>query len=241
MTPPTNRRLPMSCEPCRARKIRCPPSQSGPCGSCVKRGIPPSKCVYLRHPYHQQEQNGHSRQAQTDPQGQAASNEQLLNRIQDLENLLHSHMRAFSSPSQQPITPETDVYNAPSVSSQLSPTFQQQSLPPMVGTLHVSTSGYIRYEPRAAQWSTVFEDSPAAAMSRNLESDYATSNCFPCELTTSTSKCDLLNLLPPTTQCTELKTAFFDCFAPVSPTLPYHPRFPVIPSLLPVKYAILRY
>jgi hypothetical protein len=238
MTPPTNRRLPMSCEPCRARKIRCPPSQSGPCGSCVKRGIPPSKCVYLRHPYHQQEQNGQSRQAQTDPQGQAASNEQLLNRIQDLENLLHSHMRAFSSPSQQPITPETDVFNAPSESSQLSPAFHQQSLPPMFGTLRVSASGYVRYEPRAAQWSTVFEDSPAAAMSRNLESDYASSNCFPCELTTNTSKYDLLNLLPPTTQCTELKIVFFDCFAPVSPTLLYCTRSSVFHLFLLVIFAV---
>lgn len=41
----TRQRLPISCEPCRVRKIRCP--RDGPaCGTCVRRRVPLEQCVY---------------------------------------------------------------------------------------------------------------------------------------------------------------------------------------------------
>ncbi|KAJ9413954.1 hypothetical protein QL093DRAFT_2088869 [Fusarium oxysporum] len=48
---PRSRRMPLSCEPCRQRKIKCPRNDSRgqtPCNTCVRRGIPVTECIYLR-------------------------------------------------------------------------------------------------------------------------------------------------------------------------------------------------
>jgi hypothetical protein len=42
-----SRRLPISCEPCRVRKIRCP-RDATPCGSCRRRGVSAAACQYAK-------------------------------------------------------------------------------------------------------------------------------------------------------------------------------------------------
>ena len=212
MSPPTNRRMPLSCEPCRARKIRCAPNRSppGPCGSCVRRGILPSKCIYLRQTY----QASHP----TQEQSSTTSNEELLARIRNLEDILNGHMRAFSSPNQHPTTFVTEASHVRPESSELflqQPTPSSLSLDPLlsVGSLHVSGTGHLRYEARASQWT---HDSPTATVVRNFDTIYGNSpSCVPFELNPVASMDDLLMLLPPTRQCDKLKAVFFEVFSPV--------------------------
>ena len=210
MVPPTNRRMPLSCEPCRARKIRCTPNRSppGPCGSCQRRGIQPSKCVFMRET--NQSHNDH---------GQSSSNEELLTRIRNLEDLLHGHIRAFPSPSQPPAAPTLEIFpngldsSDPSPTQQPTPSSLSLELPRLVGNLHVSDSGHVRYEPRS-----VYDDSPTATVARTLDPAYGSlSSCMPFEPMAASSKDDLLALLPPMRQCNELKAVFFKVFSPVSP------------------------
>ena len=209
MVPPTNRRMPLSCEPCRARKIRCTPNRSppGPCGSCQRRGILPSKCVFMREA--NQSHNVH---------GQSSSNEELLTRIRNLEDLLHGHIRAFPSPSQPSATPTLEILpngldsGDPFLTQQPTPSSPSLELPQLAGHLHVSDSGHVRYEPRS-----VYRDSPTATVARSLDSAYGIlSGSMPFEPMATSSKDDLLALLPPTRQCNELKTVFFKVFSPVS-------------------------
>jgi hypothetical protein len=209
MVPPTNRRMPLSCEPCRARKIRCTPNRSppGPCGSCQRRGVLPSKCVFMREG--NQSHNVH---------GQSSSNEELLTRIRNLEDLLHGHIRAFPSPNQPLVAPTLEISpngldsSEPFLTQQPTPSSLSLELPRLAGHLHVSDSGHVRYEPRS-----VYQDSSTATVARSLDPAYGVlSGCMPFETMAACSKDDLLALLPPTRQCNELKTVFFKVFSPVS-------------------------
>jgi hypothetical protein len=226
MPAPTNRRLPISCEPCRARKIRCSRTRSPPgtCGSCLRRGIPPSQCIYLRQINHQSQLNPH-------PQNGPASsnegiNEELLSRIRTLEELVSTHMH--SSPSRgpsalpTPMTPSTDPSQSHSNANEWPPVVQESSplvFPPdppqMVGTLVTSKSGHVRYSPRTSQWDSVLDGSQVSVEARTSYEESCSPDKFPFDLNPTARIDDFLMILPPISQCDELKSVFFQAFAPV--------------------------
>ena len=79
-----NRRLPVSCEPCRTRKVRCS-RDNPPCGTCIRRRVPPEQCVYKNsRQSHQPLENSSG----SSPAGQ--SNAELVARIERLEHSLQA-------------------------------------------------------------------------------------------------------------------------------------------------------
>jgi hypothetical protein len=76
---PSSVRQPVSCEPCRKRKIKCSRTRP-PCSTCQRRGCPTS-CIYVGHPltYGESSSSG-------------VGNEELLVRISNLENMLKKQM-----------------------------------------------------------------------------------------------------------------------------------------------------
>ncbi|KAG5759588.1 hypothetical protein H9Q69_014254 [Fusarium xylarioides] len=86
----SNRRMPLSCEPCRRRKIKCPRNNSRgrtPCDTCVRRGIPDNECIYLRD-------QSSRRNAQMP---RHADNSALVARIDRLEELLRQSVSVAGS------------------------------------------------------------------------------------------------------------------------------------------------
>jgi hypothetical protein len=221
MTAPPTRRLPISCEPCRARKIRCSRTRGPPgaCESCLRRGLSPSRCIYLR-------QTNRQSQSQDDrPSSTGGNNEELLSRIRLLEELVSTHMQTSSSSGPNalptPVTPSTDPPQShlnPSewpVVQEASPLVFPPDPPQMVGTLNISKSGHVRYEPRTAQWNSVLEGSQIATEARTFYEHPGSSDDFPFDLNPTARLDDFLMMLPPISQCDELKSVFFRVFSTV--------------------------
>ncbi|KKK21079.1 hypothetical protein ARAM_004319 [Aspergillus rambellii] len=164
--PRTRQRVPVSCEPCRIRKIRCP-RDTPPCGSCVRRRIPAERCVYRnnsgltrtpprelarrspkspRRPLHD-----NSPIANTPHQGAAAaeSNADLRARIENLERLLDARTQSQGSGPPCPSVPDLDT--EPAVTA--NPT----------GTLISLASGHVRYLPFTSSWRIVHRASHEAS------------------------------------------------------------------------------
>jgi hypothetical protein len=88
----TRRRLPLSCEPCRERQIlglRNASGVNGPCLTCARRGIPSTKCIYLRDVY---------QRSRKSPGPDNATNIELLERVNEIEGLLESRYEGQSRP-----------------------------------------------------------------------------------------------------------------------------------------------
>lgn len=155
------RRLPISREPCRIRKIRC--SRDGPpCGTCLRRPIPPEKCAYStkRKPQMSPRQQSQQSQSQVPPieRGSASletaaparcqysageSNADLVARINRLEQMIHATNQL--QPTAAPLL------NVPQLNSAL----EAQSEPATAfatGTLIQSTSGHVRFLPSSSSW-----------------------------------------------------------------------------------------
>ena len=82
----TGKRLPISCQACRTRKIRC--SRDGrPCQTCVRRGLGAEDCIYLGQPRLSAEQSS---------PGDSAVQNELLARIRNLEGLLQKQMSSHA-------------------------------------------------------------------------------------------------------------------------------------------------
>lgn len=232
--PTPKRRMPISCEPCRGRKIRClrAKDSAGCCETCIRRGIPPSQCVFLGYHHHYFQPAGE--RSSEDP-----SNGELLARIRDLETLVRG--QAANSPSppipsvHNGLTPSTQASSSRGPSSngykseteeaampvQLTPPMHESSRPPQhvsYGTLSTSDRGHVQFNPHGSQWSSVLKDDSATVASvANFEYDDDESAAdFPFTLASCTKPEDLLAALPPVRQCDALKDAYFDVFAPVS-------------------------
>jgi hypothetical protein len=231
MPTPPNRRLPISCEPCRARKIRCSRTRSSPgaCGSCLRRGISPSRCIYLRQTTHQ------SQLQDERPTSNGGNSEELLSRIRILEKFVSTHVQTSSprgqSALQTPVTPSTDPPQSHSNPNEWPPVVQETSLlvfppdpPQLVGTLNISKSGHVRYEPRNSQWNSVLEGSQAAVEAQTRYEDPCASDNFPFDLNPTARIDDFLMILPPISQCDELKAVFFRVFATVRISQPPFPN-----------------
>ncbi|CRG92432.1 Transcriptional activator protein acu-15 [Talaromyces islandicus] len=239
--PIPKRRMPISCEPCRGRKIRClrAKDSAGCCETCIRRGIPRSQCVFLGYHHHYLQPAG-------ERQGEDPTNGELLARIRDLENIVRG--QATNSPSppipggHNGLTPSTQASSGrgpgsngykseteeATMPAQLTPPMHESSRPQHVsyGTLSMSDRGHVQFNPHGSQWSSVLKgDSTTVASVANFEYDDDESAAdFPFNLASCTKPEDLLAALPPVRQCDALKEAYFDVFAPLFHIL-HNPTF----------------
>lgn len=230
MPAPANRRMPLSCEPCRERKIRCPRNSTnpkGPCETCIRRGIHPADCIYLRD---LQPRRQVLRQKET----QEASNAELLARIRNLEELLSQHVvdagnsmqgrnlvsveeNGLQSPESIPQTNSSLTSGSNAVDledgnfSQSTP----ESIASSCGMLTRSRSGHERYEPLSSKWSSILKDNAITSdLKADLDGGQAESD-FP--ITSGNARIqDMVSRLPPVSHCDALVKVYFDVFAPVS-------------------------
>lgn len=205
-----NVRQPVSCEPCRKRKIKCSRTHP-PCDTCRRRRCAES-CLY---------------KAQHDGQPATPStvvNQDLLTRISNLEQMLRKHTELAAD--------ECAVQNTPVIAehqhtSQLSPeSLTSENLsyltppderPQPVGHLKTSPSGNIQYQPQRSQWTSVLANTNLSIGTPSLDDqdteDFSTG--FPLSSSPSSTG-DLLSLLPPVQQCERLKNTYFAVFSPVN-------------------------
>ncbi|CEL01477.1 hypothetical protein ASPCAL01059 [Aspergillus calidoustus] len=210
MTPssrPTGKRLPISCQACRTRKIRC--SRDGrPCQTCVRRGLGAEDCIYLGQPRLSSENT-----LTTDTTVQ----NELLARIRNLEDLLHKQVGSHpGSHSPLPSPSLSGSFSEPDSAIGLASEYTRNSLLSSVGTLQTFASGYVRYLPLAPQWSsTNHTSSPSDPLDISSEiPDDDDDLCIPFAASTA-SREELLAILPPSRYCDALKDVYFRVFSPL--------------------------
>ncbi|KAN0082228.1 hypothetical protein V8E54_003526 [Elaphomyces granulatus] len=207
-----SRRLPISCEPCRKRKIKCPRDRR-PCQTCLRRGLHADECVYLGRPRLSSEQA-----SGTD----ASVQKELLERIRNLEDLLQRQIGAHRSPQRSdPESPSVTVTSSARTISDLDraveSTISRFETPGHVGSLQVSATGHVRYVPVASQWNSVLANNSTSESSEKLETHGADQGdlALPFDCHGPTSTRDLLALLPPARYCDVLKDVYFRVFSPL--------------------------
>lgn len=224
-TRPGGKRLPISCQACRIRKIRC--SRDGrPCQTCVRRGLGAMDCVYLGQPRLSSEQQTSSSSGDLQVQ-----NELLLARIRRLEGLLQKQARssAISQPAVAGVGPADSLspqttYSTTGSSSESPDSAiglgSQDSRRPVLG--HVGSlqniSGYVRYVPLASQWNSVVNKNSTGGCLQNIDAEIPDDEDdlqIPLVRNGSVSKEELLGVLPPGKYCDILKDVYFRVFSPV--------------------------
>ncbi|PVH77218.1 hypothetical protein DL98DRAFT_463898 [Cadophora sp. DSE1049] len=212
-----NVRQPVSCEPCRHRKIKC--SRTRPiCETCRRRGCT-NKCVYKG-----------SRDAD-EPPPQTSLNSELLKRISNLEQLLRQHTNSSVSNGISDGQNDNSIQSPPDTgqTSQLSPeslVSESSTGPSFVsaksssndfGVLTSTPEGFLRYEPRASQWTSVLANTTLSIATPNLhdQDDPTTSSGFPFSTSPVSSLDEILLILPPMQQCEYLKNQYFKVFSPL--------------------------
>ena len=210
-------RQPVSCEPCRKRKIKCS-RDSQPCQTCLRRRVASDQCVYK------------GSREESPLQISNSTHQQLVDRIGNLERLLKHHTGS-----------EIPIANGES-SSILSPLIESyqhlQSLPnsftselnletsnptehtDRLGVLTSTGNGNVRYEPRASQWTSVLTNTGLSVDTPLLDdgNDTDLSSGFPFTSSSVPSKDELLSILPPIQHCDYLKDSYFKVFSPVCNT-----------------------
>lgn len=224
-TRPGGKRLPISCQACRIRKIRC--SRDGrPCQTCVRRGLGARDCVYLGQPRLSSEQQSSSSSSSSDLQIQ---NELLLARIRHLEDLLQKQARSsvaagVGAGAADSLSPQT-TYSTTGSSSESSDSAiglgsqdSRGSVLGHVGSLQSSSSGYVRYLPLASQWNSVVSKNSTGGCLQNIDTEIPDDEDdlqIPLVRNGSVSKEELLGVLPPGKYCDTLKDVYFRVFSPV--------------------------
>ncbi|KAI8655259.1 Zn(2)-C6 fungal-type domain-containing protein [Fusarium keratoplasticum] len=212
----TGRRMPLSCEPCRERKIKCPRNTNrgrGPCETCVRRGIPSSECVYLRDQWPRRHNQ---------PAAGAVDNSKLVARIDRLEELLRQSVSNSANQPQEPVSnlpsPESSLpQSAGSFTgrNEVSPLkgVPSSSIAPPAGIIIRYESGHEKFEPSSSRWSSILRDNPNV---NGIKTDLDGNDIGSMPFTTSTATiAELIDLLPPTSHCDELKRTYFDVFSPL--------------------------
>ena len=111
-------RQPVSCEPCRRRKIRCSRT-TPPCDTCRRRSCLDS-CIYLRYPHNAPSSTAATNTATT-------SQQELLNRIINLEESLRIHRENETRQSSAPYSTSSIDLSQQTVNSD-APSFPQHNL-----------------------------------------------------------------------------------------------------------------
>lgn len=236
------RRLPVSCEPCRIRKIKCP-RDATPCGTCQRRGISAQACQYAkrsptprvlssRSPYAQSS----SQPAHADFAHNFAHNADLSARVKKLEQLLQTVLapdtRSGSSLTSTPPPPSHQNNDYLSPASEV-----LRSVDTLGGTLHTTDAGHQRFIPQAMFWSPDQAQRIATASAPSYFSGLAR----------SVDVNQLLVSLPPRTACQELVNVYFASFASLfhilhDPT--FHRQFAYFvedPHSMPLAWLALLY
>lgn len=188
-------RQPVSCEPCRQRKIKCSRT-CPPCDSCRRRRLTDS-CHYIRN---RESNNGSGNEL-------IEENQRLLARINSLEETLRrQNITGLGDISDRSLlSPPTEVQPLTATSSSLR------------GELITSTAGHISYVPRTSQWTSVLANTSLVApvLPDSIEEGIATEIGFPVDETSGLSAEDLIAILPPSQQTEYLKDTYFNVFSPV--------------------------
>ncbi|KAJ5178817.1 hypothetical protein N7492_002027 [Penicillium capsulatum] len=207
---PSGKRLPISCQACRTRKIGC--SRDGrPCRTCVRRGLGAEDCIYLGQPRLSTEQSS---------PGDATVQNELLARIRNLEGLLQKQMNPQTGTPASGTSPLGGMSTGSFSESDMGNGLDAWDRSPMlgnIGTLQTSSSGHVRYVPVASQWESVVAKSPAADCLRGADPDISDDDDlhFPLARDGSISRPELLALLPPGRYCDNLKEVYFRVVSPV--------------------------
>lgn len=204
-----NKRMPVSCEPCRRRKIRCRGSRV-PCETCVRRGRA-TACQYQREPPAPQHDAAAS--------GQGGDTEKLLRRIAHIEQLLEKQTALVSMRDSNSSGALHSPHETPSPRSRSQALASPDSLPTehagQLGAggwrLVESPSGHVRLLSLAAGLD------PANPLSLSeLSPPHAGQQTnFPFSADAAASRQQLLDLLPPMSQCDRLKMVYMSVFSPL--------------------------
>ncbi|KAJ5343682.1 uncharacterized protein N7506_003506 [Penicillium brevicompactum] len=203
------KRLPLSCENCRRRKIRCLGS-GVPCDTCRKRGVA-SSCQFKRD-------------IEPNPQPRETNSDILLQRISDLESLLirnieltsnsSNHDHALRSPISQHDIPSSHDGPSQNPTSSYSDdhVFDNSDMGPEsdeVGSIVTSSSGHVRYVPYSTSCdSDVFHSLQSRSQVESSSSVFLSTEGIP-------STQVLIDMLPPFRHCDELITTFLNVFSPL--------------------------
>jgi hypothetical protein len=213
-----SKRLPISCEPCRKRKIKCPRDRR-PCQTCTRRGLHADECIYLGRPRLSSEQA----LGATD----GGVQQELLDRIRNLEDLLQKQIGSQMQQSRNsPVSPPSTVASsvtkssAPPSEAAVDSTSAGSALyyaSGNVGCLKVDPSGHVRYVPVASQWNSVFARAPGSDGLDSFGDDLLDDSEFDMNLFGKGKKTrkELIAMLPPGPYCNALTEVYFHVFSPV--------------------------
>jgi hypothetical protein len=200
-------RQPVSCEPCRRRKIGCSRTRA-PCDTCCRRGCA-DHYVYK------------GSREDFIPAGLNAPNQELLDRISNLEALLKTHTATGRENS---IARNEGINTGPMLSPPMEPvqsfhlspgsfTSESSSHPSYpseragadrVRVLASSPNGNVRYEPRSSQWTAVLANTGLSIATPCLEDqdDSIYSSGFLFISSSIASMDEQLSILPPCNNAT---------------------------------------
>lgn len=195
-----HKRMPINCEPCRVRKIRCPRDDI-PCGTCKRRGVPSANCVFAQRP------SASSFQPDSEPSmplspvsasnpSREVQDDDLVARITRIERMLSDQQRQT-----QDFTIDFSLSHSPNPVT-------TDSVLGGRGVLQVSTSGHVRFVP---SWPTTEpDDETCHDHCEDLVSPFGTQY-----MTHGLGIFDMLAMLPPSDSCTRLKDVYFESFSPL--------------------------
>jgi hypothetical protein len=227
------RRLPVSCEPCRLRKIRCP-RDATPCGTCRRRGVSAQACQYAKRTPTHSALSPYARSSSQPAYADSAHNTDLAARVRKLEQLLQTAV----APETRGGAPSTSTPPSHQSYDYLSPASEAlPSLETLGGTLHTTEAGHQRFVPQSMFWS------PDQA--QRIETASASSCSF--GLARCVDANQLLAVLPPRRACQELVNVYFASFASLfhilhDPT--FHRQFACFledPQSMPLAWLALLY
>ncbi|KAL4916939.1 hypothetical protein BDW62DRAFT_211608 [Aspergillus aurantiobrunneus] len=208
---PVGKRLPISCQACRTRKIRCSRDKR-PCQTCVRRGLGAEDCVYLGQPRLSSENT-----LNTDGLVQ----NELLARIRNLEDMLQKQVGShLGDPHLPPLISPTLTASFSGLDSPVglgTSGRPRSSMLNPVGTLQTFASGYVRYLPLAPQWNSAKPTSSPSEARLDINSELPDDDDdWHISLTgNAASRGELLTILPPSRYCDTLKDVYFRVFSPL--------------------------
>ena len=218
---PHHLRQPISCQPCRRRKIRCA-RNAAPCDTCQRRGCA-SSCFYENEPT-PEPTIGLDDSIPGAKGSSGDSTEALVARVHALENIVRQHMNGQPASMQEVITPPSTnetpnsegfgMRNSIETLSSIS-----YSTSADVGSLDTSHDGYVTFRPGRShsQTSPVGPEQPGGYKQCDFMGGFPFGNI-------ASTRAELLAFLPPERQCNALLDVYFRVFSTVRDYLRSLPR-----------------
>ncbi|KAJ2983860.1 hypothetical protein NQ176_g385 [Zarea fungicola] len=203
-----NKRMPSSCEPCRRRKIRCH-GACVPCETCVRRGRA-AACQYQRDLATPLETTL-SNSSETEKLSQRISHiEQLLEKQTAIISMRNPSVYNMHSPYRNRNPRSRPEVPVPTSSN---PSQSELAGQPGIGSWRLlkSSSGHVRLLSQATGLDSV---SPSP-LSDQFPPCLGQQTNFPFSADVAASRQQLLDLLPPMSQCDRLKDVYMEVFSPL--------------------------